>query len=398
MTKGGDPGSAGIRKRGNGGWRARYRGPDGRERQKTFATYNLARSWRQSQVADVQRGEHIGPSRQKMLYGEWADKWIESIREDVKPQTLASYRSLLRTHVEPKWGKRRMSTIETVEIKNWLGGLSRTGWKGLDENGHNSAKKGGPLSASQVRKIRQVLFASFEAAVTDGYVARNPAEKTSVRPDPKRPARVLTGAQVASLAEAIDPRYQTLIYLLAYTGIRRGEAAALRRSKVDLANRHIVVDASVVELYDPDAPKSKVGATSGMITGTTKTGSRREVPLPQFLAAMLTEHILGLPASDADPLMFTAPGGKELRTSWNGRYFKPALVAAGIDPAFRIHDLRHTAASLLISIEPNLKKISEWLGHSQISITMDTYGHMLEGSLDDMADGLDAMFEEASGP
>ena len=55
-------------------------------------------------------------------------------------------------------------------------------------------------------------------------------------------------------------------------------------------------------------------------------------------------------------------------------------------------------ASLLISIEPNLKKISEWLRHSQISITMDTYGHMLEGSLDDMADGLDAMFEEASGP
>jgi len=96
--------------------------------------------------------------------------------------------------------------------------------------------------------------------------------------------------------------------------------------------------------------------------------------------------------------MFTAPGGKELRTSWNGRYFKPALVAAGIDPAFRIHDLRHTAASLLMSIEPNLKKISEWLRHSQISITMDTYGHMLEGSLDDMADGLDAMFEEASGP
>ena len=184
----------------------------------------------------------------------------------------------------------------------------------------------------------------------------------------------LTHEQVDQLAQVCAP-YDTLVRVLAYTGIRWGEAAALRVGRVDLERRRLSINEAT----------SEVGGK--VIFGTPKTHKCRVVSFPAFLAGPLTELIAG---RGPDELLFTAPGGGVLRnTNFRSRVFEHAKANLGLG-ALRIHDLRHTAASLAVAAGANVKVVQRMRGHASAAITLDVHTGLFANDLDSVAERLDA--------
>jgi integrase len=187
----------------------------------------------------------------------------------------------------------------------------------------------------------------------------------------------LDAEQVEALAEAIDPRYGTLIRFAAYSGLRPSELTALRVGRLNLLRG----SARVVEA----APE----IDGRLHWGGVKTHESRTVRLPRSIAEQLAVDLVGRPR-DPEALVFTAPLGGPLRPhTWVKGFFKPAVRAAGLPEAFRLYDLRHTRASLLIAQGASVKAVQAQLGHATASITLDTYGHLFPSELEALADRLE---------
>jgi integrase len=160
---------------------------------------------------------------------------------------------------------------------------------------------------------------------------------------------------------------------------RWGEATALRVCDIDLARRRIDVRRAF----------SDVGGH--VVLGTPKSHQSRTVPVPRFLARELSAATTG---KHTDDLVFTMSSGSVLRLSnWRRATFLPARARAGLSDRFRIHDLRHTAASLMIQAGYPPKMLQEILGHATITTTLDLYGHLYPGDMDRYADRLDSAAE-----
>ena len=130
-----------------------------------------------------------------------------------------------------------------------------------------------------------------------------------------------------------------------------------------------------------------------IVLGTPKSHQSRTVPIPRFLALELAQAV---PSKEPDDLVFTMPGGSMLRLpNWRRAVFMPACSQACISPRFRLHDLRHTAASLMIQAGYPPKMLQEIMGHASITTTLDLYGHLYPGDMDRYADQLDSAAHEA---
>jgi integrase len=183
----------------------------------------------------------------------------------------------------------------------------------------------------------------------------------------------LAHSEVARLAAAAVP-HGLIVRVLAYTGLRWGELAALRVCRVDLARRRLVVAESVAEV------------NGRAVFGTPKSHQRRAVPIPRFLVEPMSLHIAG---RDRDELVFTSPGGEVLRNNnFRRRVFDRAAESVGL--AGRTpHELRHTAASLAVAEGANVKAVQRMLGHASAAMTLDVYADLFEDDLDQVADRLD---------
>jgi len=231
----------------------------------------------------------------------------------------------------------------------------------------------------------------LDMAVRDGRLARNVAAQVNLPRPVKHERRYLTHAQVDALATACgyptevskhrahdehtNEMYRLVVLFLAYTGVRFGEMAALRVGRVDLARRRAVIAESVTPVQG-----------LGMVWGTTKTHQRREVPIPRFLVDDLARH---LENREPDDLVFAGiRSGNPLRVNAFRKAFRPAAEAIGI-PDLYPHELRHTAASLAIASGADVKVVQQMLGHGSATMTLDTYGHLFENRLDEVADAMD---------
>jgi len=174
-----------------------------------------------------------------------------------------------------------------------------------------------------------------------------------------------------------------LVLLLAYTGLRWGEAIGLRIRDIDLERRRISVTVNAVEV-------------AGLIeVGTPKSHKRRPVPYPDFLQAMIKEQSKG---KGLDELLFSDAHGfhlKRTRASEGSRsWFKTALREAELEP-MTPHDLRHTAASLAISSGANVKAVQRMLGHASAAMTLDVYADLFDDDLDAVATRLNQVVSES---
>lgn len=355
---------ASATKRAPGKWLGRYRGPDSRERTKTFPTKGEALAWAQEQERRMRRGEWSDPTLSKVTVAEWAKVWQSTLA--VKPKTAHSYDSLLRNCVLPRWGSTRLDQITLADVRTWVAGMT--------------GRNGQPLSPSRVRQAHHVLKALLDLAVEDGRLPRNPAKPTAGKLKhmlPKvaktKPHRYLTHGQLIALSEHAG-EHKALILVMGYCGLRWGEVSALRVRDLDLLARRLHVRRSV----------SDVGGR--LVFSTTKSHETRAVPFPATLAPMLEAAIDG--RGPDDPL-FPAPQGGYLHPrNFRYRVFDRAVEAAGL-PFITPHDLRHTAASLAVASGASVKAVQKMLGHASAAMTLDVYAGLFDDELDSVAERLE---------
>jgi integrase len=302
------------------------------------------------------QGDWIDPARGRVTLGEYAPGWLEG-RTGVKPKTLHQQASILRLQVLPTWQTVQLDRITFEGLTRWVAGLVASG-----------------LGPSGVRQAVYLMSAILEHAVRSDRIRSNPARGLALPRPHKRDHVFLTHAQLGALAESAA-RYRLLVLVLGYTGLRWGEATALRVCDIDLGRRRIDVRRAF----------SDVGGK--IILGTPKSHLARTVPLPRFLAAELAVLVEG---KNPDDLAFTTASGTVLRlANWRQAVFLAARKLAGISDRFRIHDLRHTAAALMVQAGYPPKMLQAILGHASITTTLDLYGHLYPGDLDKYADRLD---------
>ena len=345
-------------------YQVRYVAPDGRERAKTFGRKVDADRFAASVETDKGRGEWIDPRLGRTTVEEWAQGWLQRLAH-VRPKTRVGYESLLRTCVLPTFGTTPLARVEQPAVAAWVSEMRARG-----------------LSASRIRQAYRVLSSLMAAAVQGGYLARTPCAGIRLPRAARRDAMLLTAGEVDRLAKAAGD-YGTLVYLLAYGGLRWGEVAALRRRRCDLLRRRVEVAEAVSDV------------NGRLEYGPTKTFERRWVRLPQFLVERLARQLKSV-AADPEELVFRGQRGAPLRyQSFRRAVWDKAVIEAGLPDGLTPHCLRHTCASLLVAGGADPVAVQRHLGHRDVTTTMNVYAGLFPNRLDEIATALDGLYVAA---
>ena len=299
--------------------------------------------------------------------------WLDMMRPTLRPQTWKRYHDLLMLHVAPTLGNVPITKLTAQHIQRLY-----------------AIKLAEGLSPTTVHHLGTVLHGALAKAERLGVVARNVAELVDTPRIAHHDMQVLDAGQVRTLLEAVrGDRLEALYVLAITTGMRQGELLALRWRDVDLTSQSLQVRATLHRTkehgYVLAAPKTKQ--------------SQRRIKLSNTAVEALHAHrvrqhaerlALGPAWDDTLDLVFRNTVGKPQDVMNLLHYhFYPLLKRAGL-PRIRFHDLRHTAATLLLGRGINPKIVSEMLGHASISITLDTYSHVLPDMQDQAAAAMDA--------
>ncbi len=334
-------------------WQARWRDPTGKQRKESFAKRTEAVDRLTAVRHALRTGSYVDPVAGRVTVADWSAQWLAA-QGHLKPSTRARYAGILARQVVPRWGTTPLAAVRHADVAAWVSDL--------------------PLAPATVRYVHRVFSLLLDLAVRDGRLAVNPA--TGVRLPRAQPAekRFLDHDHVRQLADAAG-EYRTLVLVLSYTGLRWGEAAALRVGRLDLMRRRLVVAESVTEVR------------GRLVWGTPKSHQQRSVPVPRFLVDDLAVQVAG---KGPDALVFATPRGAVLRNlNWRRDVFDAAATSVGLD-GLTPHELRHTAASLAVSAGANVKAVQRMLGHASAAMTLDVYSGLFDDDLDGVAERLDA--------
>lgn len=309
-----------------------------------------------------------GPRRTVAAY---LAQWLETAKPSVRPRTYESYDLNVR-RVLPYLGKLPLASLTPADVQRCYTAL-------LD----------GGLSRRSVEQCHAVLHRALKQALRWGLIPRNVTEAVSV-PRPKRKEmQTLTREQVQALFQATaGDRLHALWVLFCTTGLRLGEATGLRWDDVDLATGRLTVTRAL---------QRQKGV--GLVFVEPKSArSRRTIHLAPLARQTLQEHrkrqiqerLQAGPLWQDHRLVFCTPTGGPLDPAWVNEALHRALATAGL-PRIRVHDLRHTAASLLLAAGTNPKLVQELLGHSTIVLTLDTYSHVTPALHQEVAERMERL-------
>jgi integrase len=347
-------------------------------------------------LVQVRRDLWAEPSRQPL--GEYLATWLDGLR--LASSTVASYRKNMRLHVIPQLGSVPLGSLTSVRI--------RALYRELETSGRADHREGEGLSARTVRYVAQILHAALEEAVEAGLLTRNPADPKRAKPPSSRQATApemhpWTAGQLGAFLgwAAQNSELHAAWYVLAMTGMRRGELLALRWRDVDLA-------AGTVSIRRSAGIVRNAGEGAAVVEGPTKTGRPRVIDLDVATVAVLRAWRLdragmALQLGRDSVLVFGDHEGRHRHPERFSRTF--ALTQArcrktlgdGAPPAIRLHDLRHTHATILLADRESVKVVSERLGHSSVTVTLSIYAHVMPGNQKAAADRFAALIREANG-
>ncbi|MDQ3294053.1 MAG: site-specific integrase [Actinomycetota bacterium] len=355
-------------------YEVRVRGTDGTERSKTFRIKKEAERYERAQQTAVAGGVWIDPRAGRVTLAAWSAEWQRTVVH-LSPSTQRIYEANLRLHVMPELGEMELSKLTPSMLRAWLSGVST-----------KTRKSGRKLAGGSVSQAYRTLNRVLSAAVDDELIGRNPLR--GVRPPQvkTKTMKFLSHDEVAALAAVIDERYRALVLVASYCGLRAGELMALRRPNVDLLHRSIAVVEQV-----------HAGGGHHHVSPPKSAAGRRSVAVPSIVVESLEIHLGEFAEAGSAGLVFPAPSGGFMRPeNFRRRVWTPATLAAGVAP-LRLHDLRHTCASLAIAAGADVKVLQRMLGHASAALTLDRYGHLMPGQAELIADRLDAM-ARASAP
>lgn len=255
-------------------------------------------------------------------------------------------------HARERWAEELVVDVRSHQVQAWIANMTIARRVG-------DVQLRVPASQASKSKALSALRGALAIAMSLGYVEVNEAAGAKPGRTAVRPATFLTLAQVAKLADECAP-YEPMLWLLATTGVRLGECCALNVGSVA---RH--------------KGKWRLGVTK------TKNLKPRSVPIPASVVAMLS-----LDRGKAEPLFVTPRGRRVQKDNWRARVFDPAKDRAKLDLV--PHDLRHTAASLMIRSGATTKDVQNVLGHASAKMTLDLYAGWWDDAIDDVADRMDA--------
>lgn len=330
----------------------------------TFSTVSAARRWRQDAYAALRAGTLTADRGHTLARA--ADEWLTAARagivrtrsgETYKPGAIRGYEQVLRLRVLDELGHERLREITLPQLQRFVDRLAADG-----------------LAPATITTTVTPIRAIYRRARQLGEVHANPTSGISVPAVDRRQTRFATVEQIEAMCARLDRARDRALWSTAlYAGLRRGELAALRAADIDLATGVIRVERGWDEVVGEIAPKSRQG--------------RRKVPIPAVLRDRLDEFLLDAPARGR---IFV-----NVRESYDqGR--AAALEREG-GRAPTLHECRHGYASLMIAAGVNVKALSTFMGHANIRITLDQYGHLLPGAEDEAAGLLDAFLARQLG-
>jgi len=348
-----------IEKLDSGRWRARYTGPDGRRRSSTFGTKTDARRWLATAQTDLVRRAWKAPEGGRRTLGAYATDYLA--RADLRESTKQLYEGVWRLHLKKTWSSVAVGDITPQQVRQWHEAAARTAR---------------PTALVQSYRLLRALL---NVAVADEVLATNPCRlRAAGIAKSARPSRALTVAEVQALAGKVPARYRALVLTLAFGGLRFGEATALRRRDVSADGVTVAVTRSV----------KRVGG--GWLVGPPKTEAGvRTVALPAFVAVALAAHLDEHVGAEPTALVFGTSSGNFLAGSNFNSTFRRAVDACGLDPV-RIHELRHTGATLAAATGASTKDLMHRLGHSSPAAAL-IYQHASTGRDSEIARALDAL-------
>ncbi|MFB7501612.1 tyrosine-type recombinase/integrase [Streptomyces sp. NPDC056161] len=361
-------------------YRARYIGPDGTEKSKSFpdGQKRLAEKWLTNTASDMSRGHYIDPRAARITFKTYAEKWLKTHTADMSSQIVAEQR--LRLHAFPIVGTRPLDSFRPEHIRELTSALEA-----------NPA-----VSGAYARNIYGDVRAVLSAAVDDGLLPRNPCSAKSVRPPTVERRRVVPWlpTQVQAVRAALPERYRTMVDTGAGCGLRQGEIVGLAEDALDFEGGILRV-VRQVKLIRGKA-----------VFAPPKCNKERDVPLPSSVAKALRVHMdafkpveITLPWRKPDGpkvsarLLFTnTASGVVWRSNFNIQEWKRALAVAGLIPdagpdgkyesarEHGMHALRHFYASVLLDAGESVKAVSQYLGHTDPALTLRVYAHLMPSS------------------
>ncbi len=369
-----------IYRRKNGTWAAQYTvwTVEGRKR-RSVSGKTRAEVSRKLTEAMANRDGGLVYDAGKLTLGEYLDRWLAgSVKGTVKETTYANYAYITRKHVSPALGRVKLKSLTPAHVRGFYGEKART-----------------DLSAATVKKMHVVLSKALSQAVSDGLIPRNAAD--GVKPPrvsaPGEEIKPLDSEECAAFLEAARGESLEALYVLAvHCGLREGELLALRWEDADLEAPKPALLVRRTLTRGEDGRGWVVGAS-------TKSGKGRRVRLTRRAVTALKDHrkrqleermrLAGL-WSDQGLVFPNETGSLFNPSNLRNRSFKRIKARSGVREDLRFHDLRHTCATLLLSEDVNAKVVSEMLGHTSITITLNTYSHVLPDMQDSAADAMEA--------
>ncbi len=373
-------GEGSIYRRNNGTWAAQYTiwTAEGRKR-RSVSGKTRAEVSRKLTEAMANRDGGLVYDAGKLRVGEYLDRWLaDSVKGTVKETTYANYTYITHKHVSPALGHVKLKSLTPAHVRGFYGEKART-----------------DLSAATVKKMHVVLRKALSQAVSDGLIPRNAAD--GVKPPrvsaPGEEIKPLDSAECSAFLEAArGERLEALYVLAVHCGLREGELLALHWQDTDL-------EAPKPALLVRRTLTRGENGRGWVVGASTKSGKGRRVRLTRRAVAALKDHrkrqleermrLAGLWQDQG--LIFPNEIGSLLNPSnLRNRSFKRIKTRSGVRADLRFHDLRHTCATLLLSEGVNAKVVSEMLGHASITITLNTYSHVLPDMQDSAADAMEA--------
>lgn len=352
---------ASARKRGNN-WYARWRTAGKRNAEKGgFPDKKSAINFAKEQEVLESKNINTKPSEVAMTVHDFVVHiWAGTLK--VRKQTKVDYQRSLNSHILPAFGNKPMASIKPAHIEKWMADLSSTG-----------------LSPRTVEKHVNLLASILKKAYENGYLHKSPFVGLKRKKAKKRnKAMPLSHELVTQIANAMQPQYRIMVWIGYWTGMRPSEVVGLCWEQLDFEKGSITVDRQLSK------ESHEIWAEDGLKT----EASARTIGFSKELQRLIKEHVEAFGFGPEGLILKNRLGGV-LRYRDAASLYRNAARPLGVPEGDGLHQLRHTCVSLLIAQGVNIKAIQEWVGHSSIVETLDTYGHLFPDSMNELADKLD---------